>query len=275
VNGQRELFFPGLVGVGHFERFAGPRQVQKSYQSYMSEPPAPAAAAMSHNPAAPVLAPLHAFGLSNDVQNNVLAVDEATILHPVGRAIALYNLESRKMAFVRRLGIAQAVLPPHERPSLQTLRALGFQGRDEEVLASAARHDGGHLLRLASSASAMWSANAATVTPSTDTQDGRCHFTPANLTTMFHRAIEARERTAIFRAIFANGARFVVHDPLPGGAHFSDEGAANHTRLHSGANAVHLFAWGKRSWGAMPGPTRLLVSEGRFLPEAGFEAWFD
>jgi succinylarginine dihydrolase len=162
----------------------------------------------------------------------------------------------RKMAFVRRLGIAQAVLPPHERPSLQTLRALGFQGRDEEVLASAARHDGGHLLRLASSASAMWSANAATVTPSTDTQDGRCHFTPANLTTMFHRAIEARERTAIFRAIFANGARFVVHDPLPGGAHFSDEGAANHTRLHSGASAVHLFAWGKRSWGAMPGPTR-------------------
>lgn len=26
---------------------------------------------------------------------------------------------------------------------------------------------------------------------------------------------------------------------------------------------------------AMPGPTRLLVSAGRFLPEAGFEAWFD
>ncbi len=170
------------------------------------------------------------------------------------RLAALEGL--RKMAFVRELGIPQAVLPPHERPSLHTLRALGFQGRDEEILAAAAQHEGGHLLRLASSASAMWSANAATVAPSTDTRDGRCHLTPANLTTMFHRAIEARERTAILRAIFANTGRFVVHEPLPGGAHFSDEGAANHTRLHAGDRAVHLFAWGKRSWGAMPGPMR-------------------
>jgi succinylarginine dihydrolase len=170
------------------------------------------------------------------------------------RLAALEGL--RKMAFVRDLGIAQAVLPPHERPSLHTLRALGFQGRDEAILAAAAKHEGGHLLRLASSASAMWSANAATVAPSTDTLDGRCHLTPANLTTMFHRAIEARERTTVLRAIFANRSRFVVHEPLPGGAHFSDEGAANHTRLHAGDRAVHLFAWGKRSWGAMPGPQR-------------------
>ena len=170
------------------------------------------------------------------------------------RLAALEGL--RKMAFVRDLGVAQAVLPPHERPSLHTLRALGFQGRDEDILAAAAKHEGGHLLRLASSASAMWSANAATVAPSTDTNDGRCHLTPANLTTMFHRAIEARERTDVLRAIFANSARFVVHEPLPGGAHFSDEGAANHTRLHAGDRAVHLFAWGKRSWGAMPGPVR-------------------
>ena len=172
------------------------------------------------------------------------------------RLAALEGL--RKMAFVRRLGIPQAVLPPHERPSLHTLRALGFTGSDEETLASAARHEGGHLLRLASSASAMWAANVATVTPSTDTRDGRCHLTPANLTTMFHRSIEGRERARILRAIFADQARFVVHDPLPGGAHFSDEGAANHTRLHSGdgENVVHIFAWGKRSWGAMPGPVR-------------------
>jgi succinylarginine dihydrolase len=170
------------------------------------------------------------------------------------RLAALEGL--RKMAFVRDLGVAQAVLPPHERPSLHTLRALGFQGRDEEILAAAAQHEGGYLLRLASSASAMWAANAATVAPSSDTRDGRCHLTPANLTTMFHRAIEARERAAILRAIFANSARFVVHDPLPGGAHFSDEGAANHTRLSAGDRIVHLFAWGKRSWGALSGPTR-------------------
>ena len=48
-----------------------------------------------------MISPLHAFGLQNDVQNNVLAVDESTILHPVGRAIALYNVDSRKMAFIR------------------------------------------------------------------------------------------------------------------------------------------------------------------------------
>ena len=170
------------------------------------------------------------------------------------RLAALEGL--RKMAFVRRQGIVQAVLPPHERPSLRALRALGFQGRDEDILVAAAGHEGGHLLRLASSASAMWSANAATVAPSADTRDGRCHLTPANLTTMFHRAIEARERTTILRAIFANEARFCVHDPLPGGAHFSDEGAANHTRLFSREGAAHLFAWGRQTWGAMPGPTR-------------------
>ena len=40
-----------------------------------------------------------------------------------------------------------------------------------------------------------------------------------------------------------------MHDPLPGGAHFADEGAANHTRLFTGP-AVHLFAWGRRAFGA-------------------------
>jgi succinylarginine dihydrolase len=42
-----------------------------------------------------------------------------------------------------------------------------------------------------------------------------------------------------------------VHEPLPAGAHFSDEGAANHTRLFApGTKAVHLFAWGRRGFGA-------------------------
>jgi len=38
-----------------------------------------------------------------------------------------------KMRFVAALGVPQAVLPPHERPHLRTLRRLGFRGSDEEV----------------------------------------------------------------------------------------------------------------------------------------------
>jgi WD40 repeat protein len=48
-----------------------------------------------------LFAPAHAFGLQNDVQNNVIAVDDSTVIYPVGRAIALFNTDTRKMAFVR------------------------------------------------------------------------------------------------------------------------------------------------------------------------------
>ena len=160
-----------------------------------------------------------------------------------------------KMRFVQGLGVAQAVLPPHHRPSLPTLRRLGFLGSDEQVLAGAAAGDGFHL-RICSSASAMWTANAATVAPSRDADDGRVHMTPANLQQMFHRAIEPPTTTRILRAIFADEARFAVHDPLPGGGQLADEGAANHTRLETSQGAVHLFAWGRCAWGAFAGPRR-------------------
>src|SRR5580658_8836077 len=108
-----------------------------------------------------------------------------------------------KMRFVRELGVAQAILPPQDRPSLTTLRRLGFSGSDEEVLAKAAAGDG-LMLRVCSSASSMWTANAATVAPSCDTSDGRVHFVPANLQQMFHRSIEAPTTTRVLRAIFAD-----------------------------------------------------------------------
>ncbi len=153
-----------------------------------------------------------------------------------------------KMRVVRDLGVSQAVLPPHDRPSLATLRSLGLRGSDQEIIASAAALDGGFLLRLASSASAMWAANAATVAPSADAADGRVHLTPANLQQMFHRAIEARTTTRLLRAIFADERHFVVHDPLPGGGQFADEGAANHLRLVTSRGAAHVFAWGRSGW---------------------------
>ncbi|RKH43733.1 N-succinylarginine dihydrolase [Corallococcus sicarius] len=170
------------------------------------------------------------------------------------REAALQGLE--KMRFVAELGVGQAVLPPQPRPSLRTLRTLGFTGTDEEVITRAAR-DAEHLLRLTSSASAMWTANAATVAPSADTADGRVHLTPANLTQMFHRAIEADTTHAVLRAIFADPKHFQVHAPLPGAAHFADEGAANHTRLETrGHKAVHLLAWGRSAWQDVKGPQR-------------------
>ena len=168
------------------------------------------------------------------------------------RAAARQGL--KKMGFVRSLGVVQAVLPPHDRPSLPALCRLGFHGSDEEVLAAAATVDGGRLLRACSSASAMWTANAATVAPSRDTADGRLHLTPANLTEMFHRGLEAPTTTRILRAIFASRDHFVVHDALPGGAQFADEGAANHLRLETRRGAAHVFAWGRRAWGRGVGP---------------------
>src|SRR5512135_2300613 len=91
------------------------------------------------------------------------------------REAALQGLA--KMKALAERGFAQAVLPPHERPDVGALRALGFAGSDPEVIASAAR-GAPQLLAACSSAAAMWVANAATVSPSADTADGRVHFTP-------------------------------------------------------------------------------------------------
>lgn len=170
------------------------------------------------------------------------------------REAALQGLE--KMKFVAGLGVGQAVLPPQPRPSLRALRMLGFSGTDEEVIVRAAKEND-QLLRLCSSAAAMWTANAATCAPSEDTADGRMHLTPANLQQMFHRAIEAETTHSVMRAIFADERRFAVHAPLPGGGQFADEGAANHTRLQvAGRPAVHVFAWGRAVYSEAPAPKR-------------------
>src|SRR5438445_12948932 len=95
------------------------------------------------------------------------------------RRAALQGLA--KMRLVGSLGVGQAVLPPHERPRMSTLRQLGFRGTEEEVLAQAASDPvtRDHALRLCSSAAAMWTANAATCIPSSDSADGRLHVMPA------------------------------------------------------------------------------------------------
>ncbi len=163
------------------------------------------------------------------------------------RGAALQGLE--KMRFVQSLGVVQAVLPPQPRPAVGALRRLGFQGDDQAVIRAAASEDE-QLLRLCASASAMWTANAATVAPACDTADSRTHLTPANLSAMFHRSLEADTTTRVLRRVFADEARFAVHDALPTVSHFADEGAANHTRLYSSQGVTHLFGWGRRAYKA-------------------------
>lgn len=171
------------------------------------------------------------------------------------RAAALQGLA--KMKFLADLGLKQAVLPPHERPAVDVLRSFGFAGQDTRVLAAAAKH-APKLLVGCSSASAMWVANAATVTPARDSRDGRTHFTPANLVSKFHRSIEPPQTTRTLRAIFRNERHFAVHEPLRGGQSWGDEGAANHTRFspthrHTG---LHFFVHGHRAFAAnKPAPT--------------------
>jgi len=93
------------------------------------------------------------------------------------------------MRTLLKMGIPQAILPPHERPFLPVLRALGYAGTDSECLEKAFRESPALIANL-SSASPMWTANAATVSPSADTHDGRVHITAANLIAMPHRALE-------------------------------------------------------------------------------------
>lgn len=159
------------------------------------------------------------------------------------RSAALEGLA--KMKKLADLGIPQAVLPPHERPDLTELRLTGHRGSDAEVLEAAAKETPSFLLAC-SSASAMWTANAATVSPSTDTWDGRVHITVANMMSHYHRKIEAPTTGRILRSIFADDGFFCVHDPLPSITMFADEGAANHTRLakRHGDPGVEFFVFG-------------------------------
>ncbi len=173
---------------------------------------------------------------------------------------ALQGLE--KMKLLAGLGLRQAILPPHDRPHIETLRCLGFSGSDPDVLQQAAR-DAPGMLAAASSASSMWAANAATVSSSADTEDARVHFTPANLTSCFHRSIEPPTTCDLLRAIFADQSHFVVHDPLPPSPALGDEGAANHTRLcaHYGDPGLEVFTYGADEVAHQNGPRRYPVRQ--------------
>jgi succinylarginine dihydrolase len=150
-----------------------------------------------------------------------------------------------KMKALHDRGFKQGVLAPHERPDVAALRALGFSGNDAAVIRKAAEV-APMLLSGASSASPMWAANAATVSPSANTADGRVHFTAANLNNKFHRSLEHPTTSRILRAMFPSDAHFAHHAALPSCPQMGDEGAANHTRFCRayGEAGVEFFVYG-------------------------------
>jgi succinylarginine dihydrolase len=164
------------------------------------------------------------------------------------RAAALQGVD--KMRANLALGLVQGIFVPHPRPDHAWLAELGTDiAKAEPALAANAM-----------SASAMWAANAATVSPAPDTADGRCHLTVANLRTMAHRSHEWPATLAQLRLAFADESHFAVHGPLPPA--FGDEGAANHMRLAGahGEPGVEIFVYGV-SGGAFPARQHLEASK--------------
>jgi succinylarginine dihydrolase len=172
------------------------------------------------------------------------------------REAALQGLA--KMRFAMSLGLTQGFLLPLERPNAAWLRQLGFVGDDAAVCAAAHAADP-RLFAQACSASSMWTANAATVSPAADTADGRTHLSVANLSRMTHRSIEHSETLAQLRLAFAD-AGFAVHPAVP--ATFGDEGAANHMRLTArhGEPGVEVFVYGEEG-GRFPARQNRRASE--------------
>lgn len=142
----------------------------------------------------------------------------------------------RKMKFVHDLGVPQLVMPPQRRPREDMVGRLGYRSLNDVPAV---------LLHQLYSASCMWTANAATVSPSADTADGKVHLTPANLLSHFHRSIEADTTASYLRQIF-KGDAFMHHAPLPRQAAYADEGAANHMRLCKGygEKGIEIFVYG-------------------------------
>lgn len=148
------------------------------------------------------------------------------------RAAALQGLAKMRANMAR--GLAQGYLLPLPRPNWHLSKALALDETAPPELVAAAW-----------SASSMWTANAATVSPAPDTGDGRCHLTPANLVTMVHRAQEWPDTKRQLEVAFGNREHFAVHDAVP--PTFGDEGAANHMRLCSkhDQSGVEVFVYGR------------------------------
>ena len=190
-----------------------------------------------------IVGPSHNYaGLS--IGNLASTRNAGDLSHP--RSAALQGIE--KMRANLALGLAQGIFVPQPRPDRKWLARLGTTIEDSDSLLAAN----------AMSASAMWAANAATVSPAPDTRDGKCHLTVANLKSMPHRSHEWRATMAQLEIAFRNEA-FALHPPIPPA--FGDEGAANHMRLTSRHQdqGIEIFVYGV-SGGSFPARQHLEAS---------------
>lgn len=187
-----------------------------------------------------LVGPTHHFG-GLGVGNVASLEHRNEVSHP--RQAALEGLQ--KAWLIASMGIPQFVFVPPLRPRMNLLSEMGFHGTVQEQLI-AARDEAPKVLSAAFSSAFMWMANAATVTPASDSADGRMHCTPANLISSWHRASEASERTPQLEALLLAVQNKLMHRPLPSILPLRDEGAANHMRLcdHSGHNGFNLFIYG-------------------------------
>jgi succinylarginine dihydrolase len=175
-----------------------------------------------------LIGPSHNYG-GLSLGNLASAKNAGGVSQP--RAAALQGID--KMRTNMALGLTQGFFMPSKRPNHDWLANLGTSMGNAEP----------SLQACALSASSMWAANAATVSPAPDTLDGKCHLSVANLMTMPHRSHEWPGTLAQLKLAFA-GPEFAVHGPIA--PPFGDEGAANHMRLcaHHGAPGVEVFAYG-------------------------------
>lgn len=169
------------------------------------------------------------------------------------RAAALQGIE--KMRANLRLGLAQGFFMPLDKPNNTWLAGLATDMESAEP----------HIRAAAFSASAMWAANAATVSPAPDTADGRCHLSAANLLTMAHRSHEWHGTLAQLKLAFADDKHFAVHAAVP--PPYGDEGAANFMRLcpSHGEAGIEIFVYGKAGG---PFPARQHIESSKAIARA-------
>lgn len=189
-----------------------------------------------------LIGPSHHFGGLS--RGNLASISNAQrVAKP--KLAALQGLE--KMRWMVERGYHQGFIPPQLRPNFGFFKQLGFRGSITECIEHAAKFSP-KLLSIAYSASSMWAANAATVTPSSDSDDGRVHFTVANLLSNSHRALETSETEHLLRILFPASEKFAIHPALPPLPVLADEGAANHSRLcrSYGERGHALFVYGRQ-----------------------------
>lgn len=197
-----------------------------------------------------IIGPSHNYaGLS---PGNIASANNAgAVSQP--RAAALQGIE--KMRANLRLGLAQGFFMPLDRPNKVWLAGLATDIARAEP----------HIRAAAFSASAMWAANAATVSPAPDTADGKCHLSAANLLTMAHRSHEWNGTLAQLKLAFADQRYFTVHGPVP--PPYGDEGAANFMRLcpSHGDAGLEIFVYGKSGG---PFPARQHIESSKAIARA-------